>query len=646
MVKYEYSTGIAKVYHIGNHKCWPQITTDSAQLLSLVQKPVKRKGSAKDVAIEEILEFIDKGDMDGAEREAEAWVDRRKVKRTIESLKPMHGSEENSFDTVAELKKKTDEKDKYYIYQLGNKKYGNTVDHVFKSSKKMAQMAIEMDVDREENILQLENAYFDATHSRVQNFKSLGMWLVHPAMKKILRLASMEIRSEHHEDIALFLTLFNKILAEVTGIPGYKFNPRYFVCDEARANYKAIALVYGEEFAAQRVKGCQWHFKSDVQKHIKHVRPVDQDRFVDTCFKMCEVTTVADYNCLKAILDEMSEESPEIKPFINYWHPRRSHVFRPFRGGGLPGVNLSEQANKSFKPSSSKAMHLVTAAKYDAATMVLQEREIDMFLRNFLKAPGRGVSRSEKIARDHAEQMKIAQDFANIFDNIEDVLMEAEEANNPSMYIPKAQSSFRAPKVKRTSKNGERGRGRGRGGRGRVKRSGQKKGKDNPEGMDGNKDGGGQKDSGGQKETGEEDMEALLEEKIILAMDVTGSELITERKNKVDNPPVIIIASWRITQCKGCKKGISKEDKKYPHNLVIRRRGVYGYFNPHTKMWSQDEANIHFHLDMKCLRKNDPSLEKRHFVCNDEDFCKLDRAQMEVLHDGGFLKPIAEKKME
>ena len=40
----------------------------------------------------------------------------------------------------------------------------------------------------------------------------------------------------------------------------------------------------------------------------------------------------------------------------------------------------------------SKVMHLVTAAKYNAATMVLQEREIDMFLHNFLKAPGRGIS--------------------------------------------------------------------------------------------------------------------------------------------------------------------------------------------------------------------------------------------------------------
>ena len=268
-----------------------------------MQKPVKRKGSAKDVAVEEILEFIDKGDMDRADHEAEAWVDRRKVKRTIESIKPSYGGDENSFNAVAELKKKTDQKDKYYIYQLGNVKYGNTVDHVFKSSKKMAQMAIEMDVDSEDNILQLENAYFDATHSHIQYFKSLGMWFVHPVMKKVLRLASMEICSEHHENITLFLTLFNKILKEVTGIQGYKFNPWYFICDESGANYKAITLVYSDEFTTKHVKGCQWHFKSDVQKHIKHVRPVDQDRFIETCYKMCEVTTVADYNRLKAILD-------------------------------------------------------------------------------------------------------------------------------------------------------------------------------------------------------------------------------------------------------------------------------------------------------------------------------------------------------
>ena len=95
-------------------------------------------------------------------------------------------------------------------------------------------------------------------------------------MKKVLCFASMEIWSEYHKDIVLFLPHFNNIL-EVTGIEGYKFNLRYFVCNESSANYKAISLVYGQEFTTQHLKGCQWHLKSDVQKHLKHVWLQDQE---------------------------------------------------------------------------------------------------------------------------------------------------------------------------------------------------------------------------------------------------------------------------------------------------------------------------------------------------------------------------------
>ena len=171
----------------------------------------------------------------------------------------------------------------------------------------MAQMALHMDVDGEPNILQTENAYFDATHTQVYGFKSLGLWLIHPAMKKILRLASMELRSENHKDIALFFSLFNEILSTVSGVPNYKFNPRYFVCDEAGANYKAITELYRAEFSAMRVKGCQWHFKSDVKNHVTKLVPEDQDTFVKTCYAMCDVTTVADYNHLKQVLDDLAE---------------------------------------------------------------------------------------------------------------------------------------------------------------------------------------------------------------------------------------------------------------------------------------------------------------------------------------------------
>ena len=51
-----------------------------------------------------------------AEQKVDTWMDQCKVKRTIESIKPSHGADENSFDAVANMKKKTDTKDIYYIY--------------------------------------------------------------------------------------------------------------------------------------------------------------------------------------------------------------------------------------------------------------------------------------------------------------------------------------------------------------------------------------------------------------------------------------------------------------------------------------------------------------------------------------------------
>ena len=328
LVEYDYTTRIATVYHLGIHKCWPQISSrTSGHFQHPTVIPEQVTGSAKEVGLWQIVRLIDEGDMDAADKEAEVWLDRRKVRRQMEALYPKQGMDHNSFDAVGIVKAKTDTKDPFYIYKIGNKNLSGGSDFVFKSSRRMAKMTLDMDVDGEPNLLQMENAYFDATHTRVYGFKSLGLWLIHPAMKKILRLACMEIRSEHHEEIGLFFKLFNEILSIVKEESGYKFNPRYFVCDEVGANYKAIADVYGNEFSAVRVKGCQWHFKSDVKNHVSKLKPEDQETFLSTCNALCDVTTVADYNHLKLVLDDLAEQNPQIKPFILYWDPHKSHIF-------------------------------------------------------------------------------------------------------------------------------------------------------------------------------------------------------------------------------------------------------------------------------------------------------------------------------
>ena len=375
--------------------------------------------------------------MDRAAEECETWVDRCAADRQLQANKPTYGNDHNSFDAVGLVKRKTDKRDPYYIFEIGNKNYssGTECDYVFKSSHRMAQMAVDMDQAGPENMLQMENAYFDATHSRVYGFKTFALWLVHPTMLQILRLASMEIRSENYVEISRFFQLFNQMLSQVTGTVGYKFNPRFFVCDEGGANWKALRHIYGENFTELRVRGCQWHFKSDVRNHINKVGIDERENFKKHTAALCDATTVAQYNTRYAALLKIAEKYPEIKPFLKYWDFRKSHVFEPFRGFGIPGVNMSEQANRTFKPL--QRLSLVEAAKYDVATMMWQETQISLFERNLLRCTSRAPSQEVKDSRECSRQMKVAADFVNILDDHSAVMLEAEEGMDPSKYIQK-----------------------------------------------------------------------------------------------------------------------------------------------------------------------------------------------------------------
>ena len=127
------------------------------------------------------------------------------------------------------------------------------------TSTKMAQLALKMDIDGETNVLQEENAYFDGTFNRVHRFISFTLWMFHPTLRKVLRLANMELHTENTKDITIFFTLFNEVLAKFSGKERYKFNPRAFICDEGGANFIGLKEVYGTDFMKNRVFGCQWH---------------------------------------------------------------------------------------------------------------------------------------------------------------------------------------------------------------------------------------------------------------------------------------------------------------------------------------------------------------------------------------------------
>ena len=176
-----------------------------------------------------------------------------------------------------------------------------------------------------------ENAHFDGTFNRVHGFVSFTLWMFHPTLRKVLRLANMEQCTENMKDITIFFMLFNEVLAKVSGKEGYKFNPRAFICDEGGANFTGLKEVYGKDFVKNHVFGCQWHFLSDAEKKARNIPDQKmREKFLDICKKLTTATTVSKYNILKSQLDEMAKIYPTLQPWIKWWDARRSHIFAPF----------------------------------------------------------------------------------------------------------------------------------------------------------------------------------------------------------------------------------------------------------------------------------------------------------------------------
>ena len=71
----------------------------------------------------------------------------------------------------------------------------------------MAQLAIDMDQDGPDHPLQGEEAYFDGCHSQCVGNKTSALFIYHPAMQYILRLATMEVKNESTNEKKTFPAL-------------------------------------------------------------------------------------------------------------------------------------------------------------------------------------------------------------------------------------------------------------------------------------------------------------------------------------------------------------------------------------------------------------------------------------------------------
>jgi len=332
---------------------------------------------------------------------AEDFVDRKMVSNIREKLKLSENPVGNNFEALALYKEKCEERDKYLIYRVNNRKLNGKPSFVFQSSLKMAQTAIEMDVNKN-TVLSREYAHVDGKHDKCKGFKTLTLWCYHPVMRKLLCLAIMQAEEENTENLTTFWMVWNELLAEVINIPEYKFNPAGFVADENHANWKSLKSVYGETILTRTVS-CEFHFKQSVQRHARKIG--DNDEFIELSNQLLYAETPAVFNhvCEKFKLFIKCHET--IDSWFGWWYKRRTHIFRAFKPGDCPNSNLAEVGHAKMASTGKRNMSLLEATRENVILAIRQEKEVTSFSEG-ISTGGRGESQATKRKREYTKEME------------------------------------------------------------------------------------------------------------------------------------------------------------------------------------------------------------------------------------------------
>ena len=257
MTEYDYKTSILRVCHLNKHTCTLKLDKEKydAQLQKISESYPHLP--AMTAIREDVLQHVRAGDITGAIAAAKESANTRRFLKIHKKTRRRQIQGRSSFEAVAIVKESTDPSDKYKVYKMNPEGMNNQPGFVFKTAEHALQLCVDMDCSKGGSLSEQE-CFFDGSHSRCMDWITLCAWVYHPALRALQRIATMEVRSESTEHIALFWKLLNEALQDFTGKKSYKFNPCAFLVDEGGGNHCGIQEAFGIEVAT-KIYTCQMH---------------------------------------------------------------------------------------------------------------------------------------------------------------------------------------------------------------------------------------------------------------------------------------------------------------------------------------------------------------------------------------------------
>ena len=109
------------------------------------------------------------------------------------------------------------------------------------------------------------------------------------------------------------------------------------------------------------------------------------------------------------------------------------------------------------------------------------------------------------------------------------------------------------------------------------------------------------------------------------------------------NPPHVVHSFYDVSRCQVCPEKITYTMPP-PHDIFFQMKAIHPYQNKEMLMWTDNVANVYFHLNAKCLKKFDPNLNLQEITMNDEMFYKMSDRHLKLLAEVGVMKHIIANK--
>ena len=519
---------------------------------------------------------------------AENFANVKRVQNVRDQLRREDHPVGENFEALALFRRKCSEKDEFFIFSVNNKDLNDKPSHVFKSSLSMAKLALLMDKDTNE-VLSNEYAHVDATHTRCRGFKSLTLWVYHPVMRKLLRIAIMEVEQENTENLTKFWQLLNEMLQKVSGQNNYHFNPVGFVADKHHANWNSIKNVFGSA-TLQTVVSCEFHYKQSVQRHAKKIVGYSE-KFINLADTMLKALSVTEFEAACCEMSTFIQDHSHLDEWFRWWYDRRTHIFRAFKPIGAPSSNLAEVGHAKLSSVGRKYMSLLEAAHEDIAGAIRQEAEIKMFGEGHMTG-GKGRDSKRKLFLQFKDGMKRARAYSDEIGRINEICQ-------PTKFVP-IHGKHRPPE-KRRNKQPDKPVPKHTG---VISCEDSEDSNDQPEKHLTNQ-------PMPKKKIGKHT--SKMHSRIKNVTSKTNKKASTNQTTSEDGVFHLTFFDRipNLKKCYGCGNNFKPIHKKPPHDLILKHFCHRRYVNKEgINVKSTRLQAAYFHLNMDCARKAVPHMEK------------------------------------